>query len=454
VSASIESGPTVLGIHEHLLASIPGVLLLLDDHGVVRFASGQLEHLGGRPVDVLVGSEFSGYLEPRHRPLLSGLLAASAGGSPEQLTGPVRLPYLHADGTTRLAEAWALNRLADPALAGFVVLLLLESAYDHFDQVLAQALAGARLEDSLAALAGALRLPPVLGECFFVVASQDSRSINRVPLRPSIPGPPAGGPWDTAMRLDAGVLYTELADLPEPTRAAAAACGFRSVSCFPILTRGERTQSACLVVWSREPGPLATNEQTAVDRALILAALMISHSSAEERLLEASLQDLLTRLGNRRSFFAALDSRVDAGDRPALLYIDIDGFKDVNDRLGHLAGDSALRVIARRLSSVVRPTDELARIGGDEFAILCAGDVTEYQVTAIAARVVERLSEPLSIGDAPALTVGASIGIVLDFPSGTTSDALLASADQALCEAKAAGRSCWRIAAVPERQRT
>ena len=142
VSASIESGPTALGIHEHLLASIPGVLLLLDDNGVVRFASGQLEHLGGRPVDVLVGSELSGYLEPRHRPLLTGLLAASAGGSPEQLTGPVRLPYLHADGTTRLAEAWALNRLADPALAGFVVLLLLESAYDHFDQVLAQALAG------------------------------------------------------------------------------------------------------------------------------------------------------------------------------------------------------------------------------------------------------------------------------------------------------------------------
>ena len=155
-----------------------------------------------------------------------------------------------------------------------------------------------------------------------------------------------------------------------------------------------------------------------MDRALILASLMISHNAAEERLLEASFQDLLTGLGNRRSFFLALDARVDAGDRPALLYIDVDGFKDVNDRLGHLAGDSALRVIARRLSSVVRPTDELARIGGDEFAILCAGDVTELQVVAIAARVVERLAEPLSIGDAPALKVGASIGIVLRLPSG------------------------------------
>ena len=451
MSAPTESGPDVLGIHAHLLASIPGVLVLLDARGIVRFASGQVEHLGGESVDVLVGSELSSHLEPKDRSLLNWLLAASAAKSPEQLTGPVRLPYLHADGKPRLAEAWALNRLADPALAGFVVLLLLESAYDHFDQVLASAQAGAALEDNLSALAVALGLPPVLGECFFVVASPDGRMISRFPPDPSVPGPPAAGPWDQAMGPDSSILYTELAGLPESTRAAAG--GFRSVSCFPILTRGEITPSACLVVWSRELGPLGTTERTAVDRALILASLMMSQNLVKERSLEEASQDLLTGLGNRRSYFQALDSRIEAGDRPAVLYIDIDGFKDVNDRLGRLAGDSALRVIARRLSSVLRPTDELARIGGDEFAILCASDVTEPQVIAIAARVVERLAEPISIGDAPALKVGASIGIVLDFPPGTTSDALLASADEALCEAKAAGRSCWRVAPAPERQR-
>jgi GGDEF domain-containing protein len=67
--------------------------------------------------------------------------------------------------------------------------------------------------------------------------------------------------------------------------------------------------------------------------------------------------------------------------------------------------------------------------------------------------VVERLAEPISIGDAPALKLGASIGIVLDFPPGTASDTLLERADEALCEAKAAGRSCWRVAVSPERQR-
>ncbi len=450
VSASIDTGTDVLGIHAHLLASIPGVLVLLDAHGVVRFASGQVESLGGQPVDALIGSELSNHLDPKDRPLLSWLLAASAAKSPEQLTGPVRLPYLHLDGRPRLAEAWALNRLADPALGGFVVLLLLESAYDHFDQVLSSAQAGAPLEENLSALALALRLPPVLGECFFVVVSPDSRTISRLPIQPTVPGPPADGPWDQAVGPESGVTYTELAGLAEPVRTAAA--GFRSVSCFPVLARGEATPSACLVVWSRDVGPLGSNERAAVDRAVILASLMMSRSEVGERSLEEPFQDLLTGLGNRRGFFEALNTRIEAGERPAVLYIDVDGFKEMNDRLGRLAGDSALRVIARRLSSVVRPTDELARIGGDEFAILCSSDVSEPQVIAIAARVVDRLAEPISIGDAPALKLGASIGIVLDFPPGTTADFLLASADEALCEAKVAGRSCWRVAPVPESQ--
>ncbi|MGA3214743.1 MAG: GGDEF domain-containing protein [Acidimicrobiales bacterium] len=447
MSTSIETGPDVLGIHAHLLASIPGVLVLLDAHGVVRFASGQVESLGGQPVDVLIGSELSSHLDPKDRPLLSWLLAASAAKSPEQLTGPVRLPYLHRDGRPRLAEAWALNRLADPALAGFVVLLLLESAYDHFDQVLSSAQAGAPLEETLSALALALRLPPVLGESFFVVVSPDGRTISRYPIQASVPGPPADGPWDQAIGPDSGVTYTELAGLPEQVRAGAG--GFRSVSCFPVLARGESTPSACLVVWSRDVGPLGTNERNAVDRAVILGSLLMSRSVAGERSLEEPFQDVLTGLGNRRSYFQALNTRIEAGESPAVLYIDIDGFKEVNDRLGRLAGDSALRVIARRLSSVVRPTDELARIGGDEFAILCSSDVSEPQVIAIAARVVDRLAEPISIGDAPALKLGASIGIVLDFPPGTAADALLARADEALYEAKAAGRSCWRLAPVP-----
>ena len=233
MSGPTESGPDVLGIHAHLLASI-GVLVLLDARGIVRFASGQVEHLAGQRVDELVGSDLSSHLEPKDRPLLTWLLAASAAKSPEQLTGPVRLPYVHVDGRPRLAEAWALNRLADPALAGFVVLLLLESAYDHFDRVLASAQAGVALEDNLTTLAGALALPPVLGESYFVVASPDGRRISCFPEHPPVPSPPAAGPWDQTMGSDAAHLVHRAGGLARVHESRRKRIPFRP-SCFPVV---------------------------------------------------------------------------------------------------------------------------------------------------------------------------------------------------------------------------
>ena len=101
-----------------------------------------------------------------------------------------------------------------------MVLLLLESAYDHFDLVLSSAQAGEPLDVSLSALAGALRLPPVFAESYFVVVSQDSRTISRFPLTRAVPGPPAPGPWDQAVVPRAESTYTELGGLPEQTRVA------------------------------------------------------------------------------------------------------------------------------------------------------------------------------------------------------------------------------------------
>jgi diguanylate cyclase (GGDEF)-like protein len=155
-------------------------------------------------------------------------------------------------------------------------------------------------------------------------------------------------------------------------------------------------------------------------------------------------------LGNRRSFFEALEALVRAGEQPAILYIDLDGFKEVNDSFGQLAGDAVLRVAARRLSSVMRPTDELAPLGGDEFAVLCNGAPTGDQMVMIAERVVEQLSRPLSVGDGQTVDVGATIGIALGLPVGTPVDMILARADHALLEAKSKGPGQWVLASASE----
>ncbi|MDA8038165.1 MAG: GGDEF domain-containing protein, partial [Actinomycetota bacterium] len=131
----------------------------------------------------------------------------------------------------------------------------------------------------------------------------------------------------------------------------------------------------------------------------------------------------------------------------AVLCIDLDGFKEVNERLGHLAGDAVLRIAARRLAAVMRPTDDLARLGGDEFAVLCNGRVTKEQAGAIAARVVKQLSRPLAVGDGETVDIGASVGIALGFAPGAPADALLGRADHALLAAKAKGRGHIVIAA-------
>jgi len=434
------------GVHERLLGSIPGVLALLDADGIVRFASGQLEEISGRSVDEVLGTRLDQFVVESDRGLLEALIRQSAslpgkGG----LLGPVRMPFIHSDGSKRIAEAWSLNRIGDPELNGIVVLLLPESTYDHFDQVLVSVMAGGRLDDSLSELANALAFRPVQAECYFVVAAGDGRRIDRWPEREAVPGPPLAGPWGDVWERGGASLHPDLSHLPTDTRVAAKAAGFAAVSAYPVASRVDGSRATTLVAWFHEAGPVPLNSQIALERALTLASLVISHDSSSQTLRDEALRDPLTGLSNRRRFFEALGARVEAGDCPAVLYIDLDGFKDVNDRLGHLAGDSALRVLSRRLASVVRPTDELARLGGDEFAVICGGEVTEQQVVAIASRVTERLAEPLTVGDAGPMSIGASVGIALAYPSRTPADTLLAIADGALYEAKAAGGGTWKV---------
>ncbi|MBX9701631.1 MAG: EAL domain-containing protein [Acetobacteraceae bacterium] len=154
--------------------------------------------------------------------------------------------------------------------------------------------------------------------------------------------------------------------------------------------------------------------------------------------------DPLTGLADRRGFHAALASMLAAGgEGPALLMVDLDRFKPVNDLLGHPVGDALLQAAARRLRSTVRGGDLCARLGGDEFAVLLASPTTADQAEALAARLVELLSRPYLIEGQLAL-IGASVGVAIAPADGATSEALISSADLALYAAKAAGRGTAR----------
>ena len=159
--------------------------------------------------------------------------------------------------------------------------------------------------------------------------------------------------------------------------------------------------------------------------------------------------DALTGLGNRLLFREQLGealTRVRSfGEALAVLFIDLDGFKGVNDTLGHSVGDQLLKSLARRLRDTLRETDNIARLGGDEFAILQLADDQPRSATALAKRLIERIKEP-AVVEGHQIIVGASVGIaVVSGGNDATPEQLLKNADMAMYRAKSDGRGTYRF---------
>jgi diguanylate cyclase (GGDEF)-like protein len=157
--------------------------------------------------------------------------------------------------------------------------------------------------------------------------------------------------------------------------------------------------------------------------------------------------DPVTELANRRCFeeelAAAMCARGDARDPVNVLFLDLDDFKQVNDSLGHARGDQLLAAIAGRLQTLVRPSDLLARWGGDEFAILQRPVTGPLQTAELAERIIQEIRRP-AIVDGYEVIVGASIGSASAPDDGSSPEAILSCADMALYAAKGEGRGHWR----------
>jgi diguanylate cyclase (GGDEF)-like protein len=196
----------------------------------------------------------------------------------------------------------------------------------------------------------------------------------------------------------------------------------------------------------------------------------IERMRGEQRMHFLAFHDPLTDLANRALFADRLEAaltpsqpRSAAGDgsesrfatpdlhpTAAVLVIDLDYFKVVNDSLGHASGDLLLQAVAIRLQAVVRPSDTVARLGGDEFAILCEGTSAE-QASLVAQRVVDVLSAPIVVEGAEAF-VGASVGVAVAHAGSMAGDGLIRDADIAMYRAKEAGRG--RFVVFEEEMRT
>lgn len=171
---------------------------------------------------------------------------------------------------------------------------------------------------------------------------------------------------------------------------------------------------------------------------------------AEARLVHQALHDSLTGLPNRALLMDRLKQVLARADRhPALtavMFIDLDGFKDVNDSLGHDIGDEVLREIAQRISAQVRPSDTVARLGGDEFVVLCSDLSGEQNAVEISERLTAAVGKPVLLpGYEVEVEVTASIGIALSDHDSLTPEDMLRNADAAMYGAKTQGKNRWEI---------
>jgi diguanylate cyclase (GGDEF)-like protein len=202
----------------------------------------------------------------------------------------------------------------------------------------------------------------------------------------------------------------------------------------PLLAIGHPKELVAVAIAAAVSFGLVMVRMTGLNRQLASAGVELNHRAST---------DSLTGLANRSAFADRLLAALATDERRAgtlsVLFIDLDDFKDVNDSLGHAAGDELLRVTAQRLDRTIRPGDLVARLGGDEFAILLDGIPDADSAFAVAERVVTALREPAAIGDAH-VQVGASVGMAMRREDSTL-DALMRDADVAMYSAKAKGKN-------------
>lgn len=221
------------------------------------------------------------------------------------------------------------------------------------------------------------------------------------------------------------------------------AAGLKSNLVMPVMS-GERAIGVLAISWFYQPGP-ASVDDSAIQVVQLLANMIgsaLHRQQLSNELIQQAHQDALTGLGNRSLLKDRLEHAIDSAQRNerlvAVLVLDIDGFKRINDRMGHAAGDSLLQEVASRLRDVVRTSDTLVRLGGDEFVILLENARTLSEINRVINRIITALRIRIAI-NGRSEQVSASLGATVYPLDDAPSDTLIAHADNAMYVSKNRG---------------
>jgi diguanylate cyclase (GGDEF)-like protein/PAS domain S-box-containing protein len=268
-----------------------------------------------------------------------------------------------------------------------------------------------------------------------------SNALDGVAIGPNV------GSCGTAAFYGEPVLATDLETDPrwQPYKAMPLAIGLRACWSTPVKAKDGRV-IATFAFYFCEPRAPSNWHRRIVDACVNLGAFAIERKEARAEIARLAYHDILTGLPNRAQLRHLITTAIDAcptAGHVALAFLDVDHFKDVNDTLGHAAGDELLIQLAQRLREQIGPEDMLGRLGGDEFVILLPHRNAEG-AERVAAGITEALAAPLRLGS-KLMPLSASIGISLYPDHATDIDTLMQQADAAMYMAKQAGRSTHRM---------
>lgn len=413
----------------------------------IEWVSRGARHLLGRAPSEMVGRSIADLVHPDDLARAAEVVGLAADGHFDEVyVTPALYRILHADGT------WVhLEVNASPGPDGGL-LLVIRRTHDLVvqDQLLEAVTGGRDLDDQLDLVVELGRWRHTTEGYAVLVHDIDgtrrARTAGigdaRLTGLAEVAGPT---PWDAALAARAPIVLDELTDrslVSAEVAAAATDAGFQGVIALPVADPA-RPEGACLIVWSTKDGPSVAGHRYPTENMERALSLILQWRSHLWRLERAANVDGLTGLATRARFFDLAHVQFAAG-ATAALYIDLDGFKAVNDDHGHAAGDDVLAGVAERLAAAVGEGVLLGRLGGDEFAALCPPGAPPDEPARLAAAVVDALRSPLDVGGVR-VQVGASVGVARR-RDGESLPRLLERADAALLAMKAAGKDGWRLA--------
>ncbi|MEI2637606.1 MAG: EAL domain-containing protein [Microthrixaceae bacterium] len=398
---------------ESLVRNSNDAIVLLDTDLRVLYASASLEHLTGYAPDDIIGVDASEViLEPQRTELLA---AFDRVVSSPDIVESVRVRLRQNDGDGRWYEVRVSNKLADPDIAGVIA-----NVRDVTDVVEAETEAD-QLTDIFE-----------LTKDLVTVVDGDSRLLYMNPACAEFMGLAKSD-------IPIGTLFTNPKVMPPGGHPTVFGAGERSWTTEVVLRRADGEKVPFLV-------QIITHSDL---NGVITRYSAVAHDISEIKRLTQSLEsqalhDPLTGLPNRVLLESRMRQLVGMDNQRtsvALLFIDLDHFKVINDSLGHEFGDKLLQAVAARLRSFVRPGDTVARFGGDEFVVLCEGVTGPEVADEVARRVSEVMREPMVI-DGTKVHIGVSVGIALasEGVAGCDPGDLIRDADTAMYRAKADGR--------------